>query len=81
MDQKTKNICNIRPVHLKETIKGVQKFRKICYTCHTDKRAMKKNITRQEEVRKMSITTAVNNGFETASQHKEYLAKKVGGYR
>ena len=77
------NICNIRPVQIKEKHKltGLPIYRKICYNCHTSKRAMKKNITRLEEVRKMSVTTAVSNGFQTASQHKEHLAKKAGGYR
>ena len=82
----TFNVCYLReyidPECESETFSAYETiYRKICYNCHTSKRAMKKNITRLEEVRKMSVTTAVNNGFQTASQHKEHLAKKAGGYR
>jgi len=73
--------CNERTVHLKEKIKGVPKFRKVCYTCHTARRAKKKKVARLKEVREMAETTAYNNNFETPSQHKEYLAKVNGPYR
>ena len=73
--------CNEKPVHLKETINGVPKFRKVCYTCHTDRRAKRKKVARLKEVRVMAETTAKNNNFETPSEHKEYLAKVNGPYR
>ena len=73
--------CNTRTVHLKQTIKGVPKFRKVCYTCHTARRAKKKKISRHKEVIEMAETTAYNNNFMTPSEHKEHLARVNGPYR
>ena len=73
--------CSTRTVHLKQTIKGVPKYRKVCYTCHTARRAKKKKVARFKEVIRMAETTAYNNGFNTPSEHKEHLARVNGPYR
>ena len=73
------NICNIRPVQIKEKHKltGLPIYRKICYNCHTSKRAMKKNITRLEAQEIVDGYNAVPYG--TGSDLHTALSYDVSG--